>query len=673
MCGIAGIIQKSEMQSDPFKRIRTMVAIMKHRGPDGQGIYLDQQASLGHARLAIIDPEGGIQPMSNEDDSLWLVCNGEIFNYIELKKDLEKRGHRFKTRSDVEVLLHLFEEHRENLLEHLNGQYAFAIWDRQRKNLFIARDHVGICPLFYYQSKDEFIFASEIKAIIAAMPSTPSLNIKSLIQTFTFWSPLPGFTLFEHIEQLVPGCYLTLEKGIQKVKRYWQLPFPETSTDMIREIEPACEQITAAMEKAVQIRLRSDVPVGAYLSGGLDSSIITALIKRKNNNTLCTFSIGFEDAQYDEKKYQSLVSNWLDTNHSFFYCKNSDIPACLENVIRQCESPLLRSAPVPLFLLSESVRNANYKVVLTGEGSDEFFNGYNIYKETKVRLFNAKFPDSNYRHLLFQRIYPYIDGRDQRGKHYWAEFFKQDLLTNSDPFYSHRIRWRNSAFIEQFLHPDIRAIWSEYDPVQDLKHITGNDLSDLNPMERAQYLEIFVFLNGYLLSSQGDRMLMSHSIEGRYPFLDPNVIALALKIHPNLRLRVLNEKYILKKAFASFLPKAIVSRKKQPYRAPIHSAMNREIIESWMSRERMESDQIFDPAKVDVLKTKVLSSQRPISAREEMALVGLLTTTMLLQNFIKQSLMSTPQINPVIFDYRPKSCHFKGNRNVAARLLFKEC
>ncbi len=564
MCGISGLIDWRGSSFDSVATIKCMIAALSHRGPDGRGVYADDWAALGHARLSIIDPQGGQQPLSNEDGSLWLVCNGEIFNYLELRRELEKGGHRFATHTDVEVLLHLFEDVGAELLDRINGQYAFAIWNRRRRRMFLARDHVGICPLYYWHRHGLFTFASEIKALFQVACIPRQVNPQALAQTFTFWSPLPGTTPFQEVHEIKPGCYLWAEDASLREHRYWSPESRVEAEQTIRDTRIAAEEVGSLLGDAVRLRLRSDVPVGAYLSGGLDSSITTALIKTKNNNRLRTFSVGFENPHYDETKFQHQVSQHLRTDHASFCCTDKMIAEHLADVVWHAEKPLLRTAPVPLFLLSKLVNDAGYKVVITGEGADEFFSGYNIYKETRLRLFNARQPGSKMRPLLFKRLYPYLDAKGDRSASYWQRFFQQSMLDAADPFYSHRLRWQNGAFFLQFLTSEIQDQLRGYDPVAELALQVNGHLQRHAPLARAQFLEAYVFLGSYLLCSQGDRMLMSHSVEGRYPFLDRRVIDLADRLSPTLKLKGLNEKWILKKAFASFL---------QPFGYTLHAEL----------------------------------------------------------------------------------------------------
>jgi len=655
MCGIAGIFDEAKLNPGILPLFKNCVNILDHRGPDGKGIYIDKFTVLGHARLSIIDHYGGQQPISNEDGSLWLVCNGEIFNYIELRKELENKGHIFSTHTDVEVLLHLYEDYKEKLLDYINGQFAFAIWDKKKHTLFLARDHVGICPLYYCKIKNQFIFASEIKSLFSLPWIKPELNLHSLVQTFTFWAPLPGESMFKNVFEIKPGNYMWVNDKKIEERQYWKCEYPLDKSGYITNTDQAVEEVTYLLEDAVRLRLRADVPVGAYLSGGLDSSITTSLVKTKNHNKLRTFSIAFEESNFDETFYQQLVSKHLNTDHTAFKCSNESIGRVFEDVIWHTEKPILRTAPAPLYYLSKSVKDSGFKVVLTGEGADEFFSGYNIYKETKIRCFNARQPASTIRPLLFSRIYPYI-ATNSRTMKFWQSFFQKDLLNTDDPFYSHRLRWGNKGYLSGFLAPDLLKQVSDYDPVDDLKARLAGYIDAYDPLTRAHFLEVHIFLASYLLSSQGDRMIMSHSVEGRYPFLDRRVIEFANRLHPKLKLRMLNEKWLLKKAFAYLLPEEVIKRKKQPYRAPVMASFvsNKELIDKWFAEKKLKDTILFDKEKVVLLQKKIFQTNSVVSSREEMAVTAILTTEMLTDLFInnKQSSWLPAEKDFKILDYR---------------------
>jgi asparagine synthase (glutamine-hydrolysing) len=656
MCGISGMLKWNGTSPEDPALLRQMIKSMDHRGPDGKGIYIDDRVGLGHARLSIIDPQWGFQPLSNEDGSLWLVCNGEIFNYIELRSLLRKQGHRFCSKSDVEVILHLYEVFQDDLVEYLNGQYAFALWDRRAQRLLLGRDHVGICPLYYTKLQNGIAFASEVKALFQ-LPEVPrQLNMSAMMQTLTFWAPIPGESPFQNVHEVKPGHLMSITKERTEEKRYWRPDFSPDPDEQISRPEEAVQILQDVLADAVRIRLRADVPVGAYLSGGLDSSITAALIKTVSPGYLKTFSVGFANAHYDESMYQDQMVKHLQTEHARLLCQDEDMAARLAEVIWHTEKPVLRSAPVPLYMLSQLVRNEGFKVVLTGEGADEFFSGYNIYKETKIRSFIAQQPGSPFRVNLLQRLYPYLDNKSARNAVYWQDYFLKDVANTQDPFYSHRMRWQIGAFVSQFMQADAMRQLGSYDVIADLQSRISGDLQNLSPFARAHALETYLFLPSYLLSSQGDRMLMGHGVEGRYPFLDKRVINLANLMAPQLKLKVLKEKWILKKAFSHLVPPSITSRAKQPYRAPIRSIIETGEKMHWpyLDSEWVKKYNLFDAARVERLKQKFLNPDTTVAARDEMAIMFIITAGMMQERFINgHNLLNNDDIpNCLVFDKR---------------------
>ncbi len=367
MCGIAGLLNAEGNAAQPDV-LHRMISMLHHRGPDAVSVHVDRNAGLAHARLSIIDLSGGAQPMHNEDRSLWITFNGEIFNYLELRGDLLKQGHTFATRSDTEVILHLYEEKGPDCVHYMNGQWAFAIWDRNRRTLFLSRDRLGVRPLFYASANGSFVFGSEIKAIFACPGVARELDLTGLNEVFTYWCTLPPRTAFKGIYELPPGHSMVVKEGTVTVKPYWE-PDYETEpcfVDGVKEREYA-EELLALLIDAVRIRLRSDVPVGAYLSGGLDSTLTTALIKKFTNAPLRTFSVTFADAEFDESLYQREAVQFLNTDHQEVHCSAAQIAEVFPDVTWHAEKPVLRTAPAPLFLLSRLVRESGYKVVITGE------------------------------------------------------------------------------------------------------------------------------------------------------------------------------------------------------------------------------------------------------------------------------------------------------------------
>ena len=635
MCGIAGILSDDDAPIDPA-RVDRMVRALTHRGPDELASVSAGPVCLGHARLGIIDLVTGQQPMSTADGSVWITFNGEIFNYLELRKDLIAQGHRFTTQSDTEVILHLYQEHGPDCVRLLNGQWAFALWDDQRRTLFLSRDRLGVRPLFYAKVAGAFRFASEIKALLPDLPGQPELDFHALDQVFTFWSALSPRTMFTGITEVPPGHSLLVREGDVQIRRHWQ-PVYEVDTSLTEQ--DAVSQIRDLLFDATRIRLRADVPVGAYVSGGFDSAMIAALGSRWAGRRLRTFSIAFDEAEFDESEYQQQVVRALDTEHQTVRCSRADIAAVFPDVVRHSETPLLRTAPAPLFILSRVVRDAGFKVVLTGEGADEVFGGYDIFKEAKVRRFMASLPASPRRAMLLRRLYPYQPATQAQSAAYLRAFFQAAPEECDDPCFSHLPRWRLASRLRSFYSADLRDALGAYNAIHDLRSALPDGIGTWEPLAQAQYLETAHLLPGYILSSQGDRMAMAHSVEGRFPFLDPRVVEFAGRLAPRLKLRVLNEKYILRQAAKDLVPPRIAMRRKQPYRAPGATSFfdsngrAADYVETLLSTRQIRRTGLFNFTAVERLLNKARGSQVS-SLADNMAFVGILSTQLLVESFI---------------------------------------
>jgi asparagine synthase (glutamine-hydrolysing) len=639
MCGIVGIVNLDGPRPIALDSLTRMTGALIHRGPDGSGIYLDDWAGLGHTRLSIIDLSGGTQPIHNEEQTLWIVFNGEIFNYPELRNDLLKRGHRFYTATDTEVILHLYEDKGHACVDDLNGQFAFAIWDAKNKKLFLARDRVGIRPLHYTISDRRLIFASEIKALFTVEKVHRRIDPIGIDQVFTFWTTLHSRTLFDAVHELPPGHYLQVTDGNIVTGKYWDIPFSAPERQLDCSIDEAAEELTKLLSDAVRIQLRSDVPVGAYLSGGLDSSGITALVKSLRESSLKTFGIRFQEAPYDEGRYQEHMVSFLNTDHVPLLASNRAIGAAFSDVIWHCEKPLLRTAPVPLYLLSRAVRNSGIKVVLTGEGADEVFAGYNIFREAKVRAFCARRPNSKLGPLLFRKLYPFIFGTDTKAAKYVPFFFGRHLENTGKLISSHAIRWENTGRLKRFFSPRLREEVGQYDGYAEIQNALPEEFETWDHLARAQYLEMSIFLSNYLLSSQGDRAAMAHGLEIRVPYLDHRIIELMGRVPSRWKIRGLAEKYLLKRVYQGILPEEIIRRPKQPYRAPIRSVLLNEkmpgYVEELLSRRGVNDAGLFDFSKVELLLKKLRSSNHG-NEMDDMALAGILSTQIVYDQFISR-------------------------------------
>ncbi len=613
-----------------------MAAALRHRGPDDAGFFCEAGAGLAHTRLSIIDPTGGAQPMQLTDRELTLVFNGEVYNYVELREELARRGHVFRTRSDTEVVLRAFAEWGDDALLRFNGQWAIALWDGARRRLLLSRDRVGIHPLYYAERGARVVFASEVKAIFAADPSLrDGLDPIGLEQTFTFWAAIAPRTVFRGISELPPGHVRIYEDGRVTERAYWRHDFKKRFTGSVADAEAA---VRDALERATALRmLRADVPVGCYLSGGLDSSLVAALGLRAKGERFHTFSLRFADAEFDETEYQRMVARALGTEHHEVLVTRSDIARVFPAVVRHTERPILRTAPAPLFLLSKLVSESGTKVVLTGEGADEFFGGYDLFREGVVRRFWARSPASKSRPLLLQKLYPYLARSPVAQREMAIQFFGRDLASFDKPGFAHGTRWSTTSALKRLVAPELRPP-AGTDVVRELLEGLPPELSTWSPLAQDQLIEIATLLGPYLLGSQGDRMLMAHSVEGRFPFLDPDVVDLANGLPDRYKLHVLDEKHVLKRIAARFVPKEVISRTKQPYRAPdAMSFVTPEAIpeiDELLSVEAVAKNGALVPSSVQGLWKKCKASGGMLSNTDNMALVAAISTQLLFREVL---------------------------------------
>ncbi|MET0595468.1 MAG: asparagine synthase (glutamine-hydrolyzing) [Polyangiaceae bacterium] len=646
MCGIAGILARSDGALPPSREtLARMAGSLHHRGPDEFGVYRQGPVGLAHARLSIVDLATGQQPLSNEDGTSWIVFNGEVFNYVELREELGKLGHRFRTHSDTEVIVHAYEEWGDDAFRRFNGQFAIALWNEKKKTLALARDPLGICPLFLMDHGGALYFASEVKAIFAADPTLPrAFDPIGIAQVFTFWTAVPPQSVFAGVEELRPGHVRTYSPNGVQERAYWQPRYPEGTRDAFAgTIDDAVAEVRSALARATSLRmLRADVPVGSYLSGGLDSSIVAALGLSAKGAGFATFSLRFEDAEYDETPHQRRMAEAIGSDHREIVVSRRDIAEVFPDVIRQAERPILRTAPAPLFLLSRLVRKAGIKVVLTGEGADEMFAGYDIFREAKVRRFWAKAPNSQCRPQLLDRLYPYLARSPVTQRTIARQFFGKNLAAARTPGFSHDIRWQAASALMRLLSSGVRESIQKRDVRAELLDALPPEFSRWTFLSQDQYLEVRTLLSGYLLSAQGDRMLMANSVEGRFPFLDPDVIELANALPPSYKLKVLDEKHVLKRSARGMIPDSIIARTKQPYRAPdalsFTSRDRPAYIDEMMSASAVADAGVFEPRAVGQLWDKCRGKQgeSQFSNADNMAVVGVLSTQLLFDSLVRR-------------------------------------
>ena len=632
MCGIAGFTtprgrEGGARTEEHRRRLRRMTASLRHRGPDALTGVLADGAALGHARLAILDLAGGRQPMRDPATGATLAFNGELFNWRELRAELA--GYPFRTRSDTEVVLAAFLRWGDGCLARFNGQFALALHDPRDGALWLARDRLGILPLHYALQPDGLAFASEAKALVAGGFAPPRIDGRGVKQAIQLWAPVPPRTCVEGVSQLPPATVACLRDGRLSSRRYWSLdlgavePVPE---------DEAVEEVGALLEDAVRLRLRADVPVGAYLSGGLDSSLLCALAQRQLGGSLQSWSVAFEDPAYDESAFQREVARSLRTRHRTVTATSASAGSLLPDVVRHAEQVLVRAAPAPLLALSREVHGSGGKVVLTGEGADEIFHGYDLFAEARVRAFWARAPASRARPALLRRLYPYLPLGGQ-GDEVLRHVFGAGLDDPGAPGFSHLPRWSAAARVFRLLSPDFaRSVAGEDPPAAAIATFPGA-ARGWTPLARAQHLEHETLLAGNLLAAQGDRMLMASGVEGRFPFLDHRLVELAARLPERLKLRGLAGKWVLRRFARGLVPDAVLRRPKRPFRAPPPRLLAGPAAPEWarelLSARALRDVGIFDPDKVARLLAKLAAPAVPPSEVDAMGATAVATGQLL--------------------------------------------
>jgi asparagine synthase (glutamine-hydrolysing) len=642
VCGIIGTFRTSGA-SVARERLLALAGELRHRGPDGLGLFLDGSCGMAAARLAVVDLVHGDQPLADSVGRFWVVQNGEIYNYVELRAELERLGRRFETTCDTEVLVNAYAEWGRDCLHRLNGDFAFAVWDTLERELFLARDRFGVRPLFVTQQGGDFWLASEARALLRLPGARRELDAPALAEYVVTWGNPSGRSSFAGIRELLPGCWMTVgRRGIGEPRRWWELDFSEEARGAD---DGLLEELRELLDDAVRIRLRADVPVAAYVSGGLDSAVVAALARRHATDRLRLFGVGFDDERYDESPHQLRLAAALDADLTQTMIGQDDIVDLLPAVVELAERPTLRTAPAPLLQLASVVRAHETKVVLTGEGADELFAGYDIFREAKVRRFCARDPESRVRPQLYTRLNAYL-GRDLgRVGAFLGRFYARGLTDTDDPLYSHRIRFANGARILGLFRREFLDGYDAADAVDPLLARLPTHFDRFGPLGQAQFLEVTTFLEGYLLHTQADRMLMGHSVEGRFPYLDYRVAEFAARLPARLRLTGLREKVGLRRAARTFVPE-LDTRPKWPYRAPIAGPLLAGTdgrLAEVLAPERVEAAGILDSAAVTALLSK-LRGRPPerVSENEEMALAAALSTMLLHDRFVASPRVAAP-------------------------------
>ena len=615
MCGVAGYIDLRNEGRVDERVLRKMTDTIVHRGPDSSGFIVTPDAGIGFRRLSIIDLQTGNQPLPNEDGSLVLTCNGEIYNYPALRSELLRKGHVFRTKTDVEVLLHQYEEDGPAFLDRINGQFALAIYSHKDRSLFLARDQFGICPLYYAVVDGLLIYASEIKAVLEHPLVPRKVDLTGLDQVLSLPGTISPRTMFQEVQSLPPGHYLVAKDGNINITEYGDLNYPvhdEASQD--RPEEYYADALRELLEHSVRYRLQADVPVGFFLSGGLDSSLIAAMIRRVSPATQRhSFSICFTDERICESRYQRLMSQSVNSIHHEITFNEDDIAARLSDVVYHAEAPLKETYNTASLALSRRTRETGVTVVLNGEGSDELFAGYVGYRFDKHRGANRK------------KDLDTVLGDEIRQK-LWGD---QNLYYEKDEYEFREIKTMLYA-------RDLSERLDEFEcsnfPVINRERIRGR-----HPVHKRSYLDFKLRLAGHLIADHGDRMAMANSIEARYPFLDINLVEFCRQIPPDLKLKGFIEKSILKKAAADLIPQEIIQREKFGFVAPGTPALLQQKIQ-WvydlLSYDRIKRMGYFNPDTVESLKLKYSQPGYRINpALEDDLLIVVLTFGLMQDSF----------------------------------------
>jgi asparagine synthase (glutamine-hydrolysing) len=593
MCGISGIYNFKTPEPVSSALLKAMTDTMTHRGPDDDGYYISGTIGLGHRRLSIIDLAGGHQPMTNEDGTVWIVFNGEIYNFEELEKELIQKGHSFKTRSDTEAIVHLYEEYGEHCFQHLRGMFAIALWDEKQRKLLLARDRIGKKPLFYFYDGSRFAFASEMKAILEVPGLSCEVDLEALSDYFSFlYVPAPK-SIFKQIRKLRPAHYMVIsESGLREVE-YWDISFGKTLT--LSE-EEWCARILELYRESVRIRLMSDVPLGAFLSGGIDSSSIVALMSELMGGSVTTSSIGFDEKEFDEIEYARMIASRFHTDHHEEIVR-PDAAGIIEKLAWYYDEPFADSSAVPTYYVSKVARK-HVTVALSGDGGDENFAGYRRYyfdrRENKVRAFLP----FGVRQPIFgtlAALYPKADWAPRifRGK---ATF--ESLACSPIEGYFRSVSAFRPALKAKFLHADVKQKLAGYDSMDVLRYYYEKaDTKD--PLSRIQYVDIKTYLTDDILVKV-DRASMANSLEVRAPILDHKFMELVATIPPTLKLQGKNGKHIFKKSLKEVLPEEILYRKKMGFAVPLARWFRKDLKDmAYQAIFTDHKDGLFDPSTIE--------------------------------------------------------------------------
>jgi asparagine synthase (glutamine-hydrolysing) len=594
MCGIAGAIDLTGRREFSTRRLLAMTAAIIHRGPDDEHVHLEPGLALGARRLSIIDLAGGRQPISNEDGTIWVAQNGELFEYPALQDELTARGHRLATRCDTELWAHLYEDHGEGMFEKAKGQFAVAVWDRNNRTLILGRDRVGIAPLHYAEADGWLLFGSEIKAILASGLVAAEADVKGIDHLFSFFCAGTTRTFFRGVKSIPPGHYLRIQDGRIERKKYWDLDFPDAGEERrLEDPTPLVEELQGLLEQSVERRLRSDVPVVSYISGGLDSTVVLGLCSRHRGEPIRSFTIGLDNAGPDERSQAAEAAEVLGSPLTTVTMDKSRIANSFPELVEAAEGPVLDTSCAALLRLAQAVHGQGYKVTLTGEGADEALAGYAWYKTQKLRDLSYRVLGRTFPRLVRSLVFRSIAGRR-------AQFLPENAVGGVRP--AQQDMYEFIAQTRPILYN--RDLWSSLDnhnPFSDLD-ITNDRIGRWHPLNQSLYVGYKVMLAGLLMISKGDRIAMHSSVEARYPFLDEDVIAFCAGLAPEYKLNGWTEKWILRQVAARILPARIANRPKTMFRSNLSQTFLGPHRPAWvdqlLSPESLRASGYFDPAAV---------------------------------------------------------------------------
>jgi asparagine synthase (glutamine-hydrolysing) len=628
MCGIAGMFGPEGAMSPDERRglITQMCSVIEHRGPDDHGFYIDDGLAIGMRRLSIIDLVTGRQPISNEDGSIWIVFNGEIYNFQELRDDLIRRGHKFQTGTDTEAIVHLYEDEGERCVERLRGMFAFAIWDKRERKLFIARDRVGVKPLHYCLAGETLVFASEIKSLLQHPAVTREVNLEAISDFLTFgYVPDPA-SAFQGIFKLEPGHTLTFKDGRLSTRRYWDFQYNQNGGDeSVHEESYYTERIRELIAESVRLRLISDVPLGAFLSGGIDSSTVVAMMARQMDRPVKTFSIGFTESSFDELHYARITARHFNTEHHEFIV-TPDVCKIVEEIIWHHDEPFADVSSIPTYIVSKMARE-HVTVILSGDGGDELFGGYDRYLVDRNREVFERIPRLLRRNLMLRasRALP----RATYGKN-----FLRNIALDSDARYVDSISCFDQDAKRNLLSPNVRHWLAGRDSSDAFRRLLAAPHSS-ERLDHLLYLDSKTYLPGDILTKV-DRMSMAHSVEAREPLLDHKLIEFVQTIPASLKLRGSVSKHILKSAVRGLIPDEIINRQKQGFGVPIRRWFNnelRELLYDTLTDCRTQQRGYFNQKAVE----EILDEHRRGRRDNSTHLWGLLTLELWHRAFIDRS------------------------------------